>query len=212
MRQRRQVRSLRRGLHDVLGSRAGALWLFSPLEFGALASECGVRSCAKVSAGDVTGDMICTDPFSSKYLLGQSVGAVCMFNSISNWVRNGVWPWCRAPQIHQGWENSFVVKSLCHGPVRTEGSRTCSSTVESDTTWLWCMRNWSNVSSMKPLQWYTMFAYVPLRVCVILLFCNVFHRGLAKNDNWWLTLSIYIYVYIYVLFIFSWIVALCKRV
>lgn len=29
-----QVRSLRRGLHDVLGSRTGALWLFSPLEQG----------------------------------------------------------------------------------------------------------------------------------------------------------------------------------
>lgn len=29
-----QIRSLRRGLHDVLGPRAGALWLFSPLESG----------------------------------------------------------------------------------------------------------------------------------------------------------------------------------
>ena len=35
----RQIRSLRRGLHDVLGARAGALWLFSPLEPGSPARK-----------------------------------------------------------------------------------------------------------------------------------------------------------------------------
>lgn len=44
---REQVRSLRRGLHDVLGSRAGALWLFSPLELREL--FCGEESVSWTS-------------------------------------------------------------------------------------------------------------------------------------------------------------------
>lgn len=44
---REQVRSLRRGLHDVLGPRTGALWLFSPLELREL--FCGVESVSWTS-------------------------------------------------------------------------------------------------------------------------------------------------------------------
>jgi len=44
---REQVRSLRRGLHDVLGSRTGALWLFSPLELREL--FCGEESVSWTS-------------------------------------------------------------------------------------------------------------------------------------------------------------------
>ncbi|CAE7682465.1 UPL3 [Symbiodinium microadriaticum] len=44
---REQVRSLRRGLHDVLGPRTGALWLFSPLELREL--FCGVDSVSWTS-------------------------------------------------------------------------------------------------------------------------------------------------------------------
>ena len=50
-----QVRSLRRGLHDVLGSRTGALWLFSPLEQGTP----GVGGVGELEAWDappVTGE------------------------------------------------------------------------------------------------------------------------------------------------------------
>ncbi|CAE8672651.1 unnamed protein product, partial [Polarella glacialis] len=39
---REQIRALRRGIHDVLGQRAGALWLFSPLELREL--FCGEES------------------------------------------------------------------------------------------------------------------------------------------------------------------------
>eukprot|EP00438_Fugacium_kawagutii_P027847 Skav201820 [mRNA] locus=scaffold1071:360201:361737:- [translate_table: standard] len=47
---REQIRSLRRGLHDVLGPCAGALWLFSPDEPGSQAMPSAVEH--RSSPGD----------------------------------------------------------------------------------------------------------------------------------------------------------------
>ena len=70
-----QVRSLRRGLHDVLGSRTGALWLFSPLEQGTP----GVGGVGELEAWDappVTGEsmiLIRESPFWVGYVIIENV-------------------------------------------------------------------------------------------------------------------------------------------